>query len=617
MDTKIFFNLSLQNFFKVLDNFSEAVYIVDPESYQILYMNKKLRELLGKEKEENICYKLFQGLSSPCPFCSNKYLYKNPNEPYIWIHRNLRNNRYYKCIDQFFKLENGKYLRIEFAIDITKEIEKNKIIKEYYKRYYDIFENVPVPLYITTTDGRFIRVNKAMSILFGYTKEEFKKINAVELYYNPKDREEFKKNIEKKGYVEDYEVKLKNKEGKVLNCLLFATVRKNLQGEIIGYQGGIKNITLEKEYRELLKKAIKRKDERIKKLIEEKRLKDDKFANFFIYQTNFVHDFNNILGNLLNNYYLIKDYLEKNNLPKIYELLEEGEKFVIKSKALITSLLKIRDEPIKKTISLKSLIEKAINSFEKKEELIVDISIPKDLTIYGYEKQLEILFTNLLKNSWEAKKEEKIKIEITSERVKEKDQEYVKISFTDNGKGIKKEELNKIFQSFHSTKGQMGIGLKIVSEIIKNHNGKIEVESEENKYTRFQIYLPILKEKSSSFKKKIILVGTNNKLIEIVKEILNLFYYEVYWAENWEKAIEIYHQLKEKKESLVGFFYDSKPENLEEDIKELQKIFNLAPSIKIFYSSFITELPQSINHNIILLKKPYTTEELIKTISSF
>ncbi|MEO0122042.1 MAG: ATP-binding protein, partial [candidate division WOR-3 bacterium] len=211
----------------------------------------------------------------------------------------------------------------------------------------------------------------------------------------------------------------------------------------------------------------------------------------------------------------------------------------------------------------------------------------------------------------------KIKIEITSERVKEKDQEYVKISFTDNGKGIKKEELNKIFQSFHSTKGQMGIGLKIVSEIIKNHNGKIEVESEENKYTRFQIYLPILKEKSSSFKKKIILVGTNNKLIEIVKEILNLFYYEVYWAENWEKAIEIYHQLKEKKESLVGFFYDSKPENLEEDIKELQKIFNLAPSIKIFYSSFITELPQSINHNIILLKKPYTTEELIKTISSF
>ncbi len=589
---------------------------MDPETYQVLYMNKRLRELIGKEEKRNICYKLFQGLSSPCPFCSNKYLYKNPDEPYIWIHRNLRNNRYYKCIDQFLKLENGKYLRIEFAIDITKESEKNKIINEYYKRYYELFENVPVPLYIATTDGRFIRVNKAMSILFGYTKEEFKKINAVELYYNPKDREEFKKNIEKKGYVEDYEVKLKNKEGKILNCLLFATVRKNLQGEIIGYQGVIKNITLEKEYRELLKKTIKRKDERIKKLIEEKRLKDEKFANFFIYQTNFVHDFNNILGNLLNNYYLIKNYLEEKNFSKIYELLEEGEKFVIRSKALITSLLKIQDEPIKKSISLKSLIEKVINSFEKKEKVIVDINISNDLTIYGYEKQLEILFTNLLKNSWEAKKEEKIKIEIAGELVKEKDQEYVKISFTDNGKGIKKEELNKIFQSFYSTKGQMGIGLKIVSEIIKNHNGKIEVKSEENKYTRFQIYLPILKEKSLSLKKRIILVG-EGKLIEIIKEILNLFDYHIYWAGNWEKAIEIYHQLKEKKESLVGFFYDSKPENLEEDIKELKKIFNLAPNIKIFYSSFITELPPSINHNIILLKKPYTTEELMKTISSF
>lgn len=594
----------------------------DPETYKIIYINKKLKEIIKNNninynKNNNICYKVFQNLSSPCPFCTNKYLYENPNKPYIWIHKNLRNNRYYKCIDQFLKLKNGKYLRVEFAIDITKEIDKNKIIKEYYKRYHELFENVPVPLYITDRDGKFIKVNKAMCVLFGYTKEEFRKINAINLYFYPEERERFQRDIERNGYVVDYEIRLKSKDGKIINSLLSASVVKDLFGKVVGYQGMIKNITLEKEYKEFLKNAIKEKEEIIKRLTEEKNIEAKKFNNLLIYQSTFVHDFNNILGTLLNNYYLIKNYLKNNNPSRIYELLEKGEDIIIKSKTFISSLLNLRKESIevKKYIPLLSLIEKVINSFENKDEIVVNILIPEDLKIYGYEKQLEILFLNLIKNSWEAKREEKIRIEITAQSVDEEDKKYVKISFTDNGKGIKKEELIKIFQPFYSTKNQMGIGLKIVSEIVKNHNGKIEVESEVNKYTRFYIYLPILKETSRPLRKKIILVG-ESELINTIKEILILFDYGVLSVKDWEKALKIYYQFKEKKESFLGFFYDSKPENFEKDIKEFNKIFNLEPNIKIFYSSFITNPPQLVNHNIIFIKKPYTTEELIKAISS-
>lgn len=619
---EVFSNLSLQNIFKILDNFSEAVYIVEPETYQILYMNKKLREILdinNIKENENICYKLFQGLYSPCPFCSNKYLYKNPNKPYIWIHKNLRNNRYYKCIDQFLKLKNGKYLRIEFAIDITKEINKNEIIKEYYKRYYNLFENVPVPIYITTADGKFIKVNKAMSILFGYTKEEFRKIDAAALYSNPKDRERFKKDIEENGYVEDYELKLKSKDGKILNCLLSANVIKNSLGKIIGYQGIIKNITLEREYKELVKKIIRNNKNEIKKLSEEKNEEIEKLANLFIYQNTLLYDFNNILGNLLNTCYLIKNCLENKDFQRIYELLERGKDFILKSKTFVMSLLELRKtiNKTKKTILLASLIEKVVNSFEKREEIIINIMIPKDLKVYGYEDQLEILFSNLIKNSWEAKREKKINIKITGELTTLRNKNYVKISITDNGQGIKKEELNKIFQSFYSTKGQMGIGLKVVSEIIKNHKGKIEVESEENKYTSFHIYLPILKEDIFPLQQKIILIG-EGELINTIKEILNLFDYRVFEAKNWEEGMKTYYQFKEKKEPFIGFFYDSRPEKLEKDIEEFDKIFNLEPNIKIFYSSFfIPDQNRLINPNIILLKKPYTTEELIKIISSF
>lgn len=63
----------------------------------------------------------------------------------------------------------------------------------------------------------------------------------------------------------------------------------------------------------------------------------------------------------------------------------------------------------------------------------------------------------------------------------------------DNGKGIKKENLNRIFDPFFTTgklKGT-GLGLAVVKEIVEAHNGNIAVESEENRYTRFIVRLPV------------------------------------------------------------------------------------------------------------------------------
>ncbi len=74
--------------------------------------------------------------------------------------------------------------------------------------------------------------------------------------------------------------------------------------------------------------------------------------------------------------------------------------------------------------------------------------------------------------------------------------EYLIVSVTDNGKGISKEDLEKIFDPFYSTKGLKGtgLGLSVAWGIIENHNGRIEVLSEENKGTSFTIKLPVKNE---------------------------------------------------------------------------------------------------------------------------
>jgi PAS domain S-box-containing protein len=71
----------------------------------------------------------------------------------------------------------------------------------------------------------------------------------------------------------------------------------------------------------------------------------------------------------------------------------------------------------------------------------------------------------------------------------------IKLTITDTGCGIPKDKLNNIFKAFYTTKPDSnGLGLTVASEIIKNHNGFIGVESEENKGTTFYIEFPLKKE---------------------------------------------------------------------------------------------------------------------------
>jgi len=73
--------------------------------------------------------------------------------------------------------------------------------------------------------------------------------------------------------------------------------------------------------------------------------------------------------------------------------------------------------------------------------------------------------------------------------------EYIEINITDTGCGIPKENLQKIFEPFYTTKGQKGtgLGLAVIWGIVDNHEGTITVQSEQNVGTTFTVHLPILK----------------------------------------------------------------------------------------------------------------------------
>lgn len=127
--------------------------------------------------------------------------------------------------------------------------------------------------------------------------------------------------------------------------------------------------------------------------------------------------------------------------------------------------------------------------------VIKDLSIPEhskiilpdqDVDVYCDAKQLEIAFSNLIINSIQAKNNE-IKVMIQASEM----DDYTIIDVIDNGRGIEKENLVRIFEPLFTTKqGGTGLGLASCKNIIESHGGTIECSSIVNKGTVFTIRLP-------------------------------------------------------------------------------------------------------------------------------
>jgi len=129
----------------------------------------------------------------------------------------------------------------------------------------------------------------------------------------------------------------------------------------------------------------------------------------------------------------------------------------------------------------------------------VNKDIPQDLPkIKGIGVQMEQVFLNMIINACEAMAGKKGELTISA-RVGKDDPHRVEVILSDNGCGIPKENLKKLYDIFYTTKGSQGtgVGLSMAYRIIKDHNGDINIESEEGKGTKFTISLPIWEEKKT------------------------------------------------------------------------------------------------------------------------
>ncbi|MBF0338709.1 MAG: HAMP domain-containing histidine kinase [Nitrospirae bacterium] len=120
---------------KILENMEAIVYVADVQTYEIIFVNRYLKEAIGSDDIINkLCWNTIQtGQDGPCSFCSNNKLFDENGEPagiYTWELQNTINKKWYYMQDRAIRWVDGRIVRLEIATDITKRKTLEKQLEQ-------------------------------------------------------------------------------------------------------------------------------------------------------------------------------------------------------------------------------------------------------------------------------------------------------------------------------------------------------------------------------------------------------------------------------------------------------------------------------------------------------
>ena len=235
-------------------------------------------------------------------------------------------------------------------------------------------------------------------------------------------------------------------------------------------------------YYKILKKATKSMLEKVSKVIETQR-------EYKEYIESWVHEIKIPITS-------VKLLCENNKSEVTLKIDEETEEInnYVEQALFYARLDQVSNDFMIKEIKLADTIETVI-SRNKKIMIQNNMKVETkniDINVYSDEKWLEFIINQIIVNSIKYKKENNAKIDISACENKEN----IKLKIRDNGIGIKKSEINRIFdKGFTGTNGRIqkrstGIGLYLCKRLCEELGMKIEVESIENEYTELIITIP-------------------------------------------------------------------------------------------------------------------------------
>ncbi|NTW89189.1 MAG: PAS domain S-box protein, partial [Desulfobulbaceae bacterium] len=373
-----------------------------------------------------------------------------------------------------------------------------------------------------------------------------------------------------------------------------------------------------------------------KYLLEQERLKTQKLESIGKLAGGIAHDFNNLLQGIFGYISLAKMMLDDKG--KSMAALEQAEKALHQSVNLTTQLLTFAKggKPIRKRINLGPVIENAahfaLSGSRSRCHIFVDVAF---WDTEADEGQITQVLQNIVLNADQAMPEGGL-VEITAKNIDTTDKtlppslakgNYVAITIKDNGIGISKRYVAKIFDPYFTTKEKgSGLGLATAYSIIKNHNGMIAVKSEPGEGSTFTIYLPALagsvkidavtpaEELTAGATGRILLMDDDPMIRDIGSKLITALGHEVDLAEHGEEALDKYKAAQQQGKPYDLVILDLTIKGGMGGLETIQQLLKIDPHVKAVVSSGYSD-DATISNNEkqgfkASLGKPYNLNEL-------
>ena len=231
---------------------------------------------------------------------------------------------------------------------------------------------------------------------------------------------------------------------------------------------------------------------------QEQLLQSEKLAAMGRLTSQIAHELNNPLYGIMNTLELMKTEIPQES--KRRKILEMALSETMRITEMLRKMLSFSkpDEEEKQPTDINTILDEILLLHEKQlQELSIRISSNFDKgvgEVHASKNQLRQVFLNMISNARDAMSDGGTLTVRTEAK-----EDNVQIKISDTGVGIRGENIDRIFDSFFTTKDNVkdvGLGLSVCYGFIKDHGGNIEVESELGSGTTFTIILPMVKEGS-------------------------------------------------------------------------------------------------------------------------
>lgn len=393
--------------------------------------------------------------------------------------------------------------------------------------------------------------------------------------------------------------------------------------------------------------------EREKKKLQEQLKHKHKMEAIATLTGGIAHDYNNLLSIVMGNLALAEDSAAPGS--DLADFLKEIEQASLKIRDLTHELMALArgGAPVKEAESLAELLRDSTTAISAEGGTAIIQSIPDDLWLVPHDPyKLGAVFRNVITNAMEAMPDGgNITLEAENLRIEEdhfdpglplKPGGYVHIFIEDQGKGILKEDLDKIYDPYFSTKPMgvqkgMGLGLATAYAIVQKHGGHMAVDSTPGVGTTVHIYLPAkpaereiqTPEDAERVPRspipgepwstpKVLVMDDEEMLRNLAHHMFERLGYEVETVKDGKAAIEAYKTCMDSGDPFDAVILDLTVKGSMGGKETIQELLKIDPGVKAIVSSGYFNDPVMTHFKkygfTAAMAKPYEMKGVIKTL---